>query len=115
MGAWIEIVKYMLKAVVKEVAPLVGAWIEILTRVGLMQQILSLLSWERGLKFLKYFDTFSEIVSLLSWERGLKLMWNLDDEHKYKSLLLWERKLKYQHMNLYTIINNMQSYYRISS
>lgn len=55
------------------------------------------------------------LLSLLSWERGLKLMWNLDDEHKYKSLLLWERKLKYQHMNLYTIINNMQSYYRISS
>lgn len=44
------------------------------------------------------------LLSLLSWERGLKLMWNLDDEHKYKSLLLWERKLKYQHMNLYTII-----------
>ena len=44
------------------------------------------------------------LLSLLSWERGLKLMWNLDDEHKYKSPLLWERKLKYQHMNLYTII-----------
>ena len=36
--------------------------------------LLSLLSWERGLKFC-YFIVISEIkASLLSWERGLKLL-----------------------------------------
>lgn len=44
--------------------------------------LLSLLSWERGLKFSRYIPCRSVVASLLSWERGLK----------------------YQHMNLYTII-----------
>lgn len=44
--------------------------------------LLSLLSWERGLKFCRSFVRLVEILSLLSWEC----------------------ELKYQHMNLYTII-----------
>ena len=35
----------------KEVAPLVGAWIEIIVVVNLILDIASLLSWERGLKY----------------------------------------------------------------
>ena len=57
------------------------------------------------MKFLKYHDTFSEIVSLLSWERGLKLSKDVAViNNSTSSLLSWERGLKYQHMNLYTII-----------
>ena len=51
VGAWIEIIisKAMKKA--DEVAPLVGAWIEIIrSRIGENMEE-SLLSWERGLKF----------------------------------------------------------------
>ncbi len=95
MGAWIEIVKYMLKAVVKEVAPLVGAWIEILTRVGLMQQILSLLSWERGLKYTALHLQCRCITSLLSWERGLKYGLTQSFDDFAWSLLSWERGLKF--------------------
>ena len=54
------------------VAPLVGAWIEIMVVFDPPHLLKSLLSWERGLKS---FDdnTFSMVVlSLLSWERGLK-------------------------------------------
>ena len=34
--------------------------------------LLSLLSWERGLKYGVIKNTFEQILSLLSWERGLK-------------------------------------------
>ena len=34
--------------------------------------LLSLLSWERGLKFLYQKSNWTAILSLLSWERGLK-------------------------------------------
>ena len=37
------------------VAPLVGAWIEISEQVANGTAVASLLSWERGLKFLSYF------------------------------------------------------------
>ena len=56
------------------VAPLVGAWIEIICiTYFILERRTSLLSWERGLKF-KLFNVL-EIwkTSLLSWERGLKL------------------------------------------
>ena len=39
-----------------EVAPLVGAWIEINYYVNLYIQDKSLLSWERGLKYNRGFD-----------------------------------------------------------
>ena len=34
--------------------------------------LLSLLSWERGLKSFDVVDCYKSVVSLLSWERGLK-------------------------------------------
>ena len=34
--------------------------------------LLSLLSWERGLKFTKFNRSWRNVMSLLSWERGLK-------------------------------------------
>ena len=38
--------------------------------------LLSLLSWERGLKYLKLLDLMKlQKLSLLSWERGLKYIW----------------------------------------
>ena len=63
VGAWIEIIisKAMKKAD-EEVAPLVGAWIEIVRGVTDRNAHTSLLSWERGLKcawFISYFfDSF---------------------------------------------------------
>ena len=36
--------------------------------------LLSLLSWERGLKYLIYLSFISIELSLLSWERGLKFI-----------------------------------------
>ena len=87
---------------------------------------LSLLSWERGLKFALHLWLLRRLLSLLSWERGLKLRM---DEFRHTteevaplvgawieilltlvvstsamSLPSWECGLKYQHMNLYTII-----------
>lgn len=44
------------------------------------------------------------LLSLLSWERGLKYRDLLKITICGASLLSWERGLKYQHMNLYTII-----------
>lgn len=44
------------------------------------------------------------LLSLLSWERGLKFLHLLLLLPVCRSLLSWERGLKYQHMNLYTII-----------
>ena len=51
MGAWIEMeIKISLLLSLK-VAPLVGAWIEMLVYSLNLSASLSLLSWERGLKF----------------------------------------------------------------
>ena len=52
VGAWIEIVLVNLVFGVRSVAPLVGAWIEI--PYGDLESIeeLSLPSWERGLKLI---------------------------------------------------------------
>ena len=57
--------------------------------------LLSLLSWERGLKFRMGNEEKYLFESLLSWERGLKyneLPYN--HEKGLKSLLSWERGLK---------------------
>ena len=54
VGAWIEILGFDFKNQRNIVAPLVGAWIEI--RYCYYNNIIhfeSLLSWERGLKYLK--------------------------------------------------------------
>ena len=51
VGAWIEIVVSEHKEKNNYVAPLVGAWIEIYLPAALRRSFLSLLSWERGLKY----------------------------------------------------------------
>ena len=50
VGAWIEIKCSKQKECEEYVAPLVGAWIEITGFTYLIQLDRSLLSWERGLK-----------------------------------------------------------------
>ncbi len=82
--------------------------------------LLSLLSWERGLKFCRsclpcsgqmvapLVGAWIEIPllapsrrpcqSLLSWERGLKLMATVTIFMATVSLLSWERGLKYTHI-----------------
>ena len=54
------------------VAPLVGAWIEIAVMVQMSNEIESLPSWERGLKFKYSASSTRPLSSLPSWERGLK-------------------------------------------
>ena len=50
VGAWIEIMKTVLSGQNEVVAPLVGAWIEITLGPMKTEYRTSLLSWERGLK-----------------------------------------------------------------
>ena len=50
VGAWIEIVILRRKGGVSKVAPLVGAWIEIDVAIRAVHQTQSLPLWERGLK-----------------------------------------------------------------
>ena len=55
------------------VAPLVGAWIEIVTEVEQwLKAERSLPSWERGLKSNEVVGLKIHESSLPSWERGLK-------------------------------------------
>ena len=73
MGAWIEIMQMVHNENYITVAPLVGAWIEIIFHLEYLLNVLpSLLSWERGLKsdYCHYYLYLEK--SLLSWERGLK-------------------------------------------
>ena len=55
VGAWIEIDYLRRLTVAIRVAPLVGAWIEISGRRTTSVGAPSLLSWERGLKFVGVF------------------------------------------------------------
>ena len=58
--------------------------------------LLSLLSWERGLKLIIVSVLLPLLSrSLLSWERGLKFTINTLLSHRTQSLLSWERGLKY--------------------
>ena len=75
MGAWIEIIVTMPLLNNALVAPLVGAWIEINVSLVAYVSILSLLSWERGLKFSAISSKLVLVLSLLSWERGLKFVY----------------------------------------
>ena len=50
MGAWIEITLLLNGTITLDVAPLVGAWIEIDKYAVEVQNHESLPSWERGLK-----------------------------------------------------------------
>ena len=57
--------------------------------------LLSLLSWERGLKCIKIRIRIDDNLSLLSWERGLKLYSPVYSSNLSWSLLSWERGLKF--------------------
>ena len=58
--------------------------------------LLSLLSWERGLKFVPVNRNLRRCsLSLLSWERGLKFIESFFNSRKVTSLLSWERGLKF--------------------
>ena len=76
------------------VAPLVGAWIEIVSEGETSVSFSSLLSWERGLKSLLICGLIVYTESLLSWERGLKYAVTGADAYAIQSLLSWERGLK---------------------
>ena len=73
VGAWIEIIPYASEDILNSVAPLVGAWIEIhITPTLELPRISSLPLWERGLKSAG--RAYQDIImsSLPSWERELK-------------------------------------------
>ena len=72
VGAWIEIMKSALGGIICTVAPLVGAWIEICLTHKEKRSLVSLPSWERGLKYFVHLTLFCCSASLPSWERGLK-------------------------------------------
>ena len=100
-----------------DVAPLVGAWIEIGGLSPVAGIKLSLLSWERGLKLsaahaghmagsvaplvgawieiVALFTKLPGFWSLLSWERGLKFYCVFTHFALPPSLLSWERGLKF--------------------
>ena len=59
VGAWIEILVQRYRLNPAQVAPLVGAWIEIVTQKCINCEKMSLLSWERGLKSKIIADIFS--------------------------------------------------------
>ena len=53
-----------------------GAWIEISKIKECKMDAMSLLSWERGLKYIPFSVIRASFTSLLSWERGLKSIGN---------------------------------------
>ena len=96
VGAWIEIVFKNKSCHLVRVAPLVGAWIEINNGATvLLNTEVSLLSWERGLKLRCSSSVGSSGMSLLSWARGLKSAHPLSLPEWLLSLLSWERGLKF--------------------
>ena len=75
LPSWERGLKYILANNIShpiDVAPLVGAWIEMSPVASTFHFKRSLPSWERGLKLLMIFSIASLFVSLPSWERGLK-------------------------------------------
>ena len=78
------------------VAPLVGAWIEmIISGMPSTSAFMSLPLWERGLKSTTSPVLYTSKPSLPLWERGLKFQSVLRHCRKMWSLPLWERGLKF--------------------
>ena len=95
VGAWIEMVgRWIFLPPLLTVAPLVGAWIEIRKNSRQQLHLTSLLSWERGLKYYAPCLISAGGASLLSWARGLKLINQVTVLSEKSSLLSWERGLK---------------------
>ena len=76
------------------VAPLVGAWIEMLIMLLRKLYAKSLPSWERGLKLRTCVCCYTSSPSLPSWERGLKSVLSPSVQGLLSSLPSWERGLK---------------------
>ena len=73
MGAWIEMSDHLQTVRQNSVAPLMGAWIEILNFYFLVRiGDVSRPSWARGLKFMQLIRIFMIRQSRPSWARGLK-------------------------------------------
>ena len=80
----------------EKVAPLVGAWIEIIIQTPKTDiPKTSLPSWERGLKYLVSIQPLTLVMSLPSWERGLKYVMVYPATRIQTSLPSWERGLKF--------------------
>ena len=96
VGAWIEISKAMTSSEFANVAPLVGAWIEItidLTATDNSGNVAPLVgAWIEIKNQIIFGCNYFE--SLLSWERGLKSIDGSRILPFVKSLLSWERGLK---------------------
>ena len=86
---------HRLKNILHNVAPLVGAWIEISTILRTFSiGISSLLSWERGLKYCWpcYFGLKARVAPLVgAW---IEILQGFLLPHPHLSLLSWERGLK---------------------
>ena len=126
MGAWIETIFNRQMQFDDLVAPHVGAWIETSLYLASVNVILSLPTWERGLKhrYMRSFQTSYLVAphvgawietgknpcsemrrggraprwrgALPTWERGLKHDYDLVHNHLTVSLPTWERGLKHR-------------------
>ena len=96
VGAWIEIACFSRCRIAFFVAPLVGAWIEIYTYhiyiylIHVAPLVGACIEITKRCR-----NTNSHTPSRLSWERGLKLLPAPLDSHHPLSLLSWERVLKF--------------------
>ena len=96
VGVWIEIWRRLWRRIEVWIAPFVGVWIEIPLKIDtFLTHVLSLPSWECGLKFLYFIMLLYGSKSLPSWECGLKLVEGYHGEIMNKSLPSWECGLKY--------------------
>ena len=98
MGAWIEIASIQIDSIRSDVAPFMGAWIEMQHRRGLTKKCLSLPSWERGLKSPIINHHCFDMRSLPSWVRGLKSSVPVLLCVGSGSLPSWERGLKFSYL-----------------
>ena len=78
-----------------QVAPRVGAWIEICCSLCNPPADSSLPVWERGLKLTGVMTETGAAGSLPVWERGLKCFLPNQDTVYCPSLPVWERGLKF--------------------
>ena len=110
MGAWIEMYHPFSKVRAGTVAPFVGAWIEICLYLLLLAHLLSLPSWERGLKLKHLHWLLVENMSLPSRERGLKLCSISVFQYAVWSLPSRERGLKF-----YILCNGFRTFQLLPS
>ena len=96
MGAWIEMRTGKRNPCRGGVAPLVGAWIEIVEMQLNENKQTSLPLWERGLKFTgieKSDDLYGVAPLVGAW---IEITLRSTIKKQYRSLPLWERGLKFK-------------------